>query len=94
MACAYAYANGDRPMPPEIRLAGAVERFGAQSIYGRPLGAKEIVRMETAEGVVNAFAARAHSADWANWAIANKSASEFLNRAMKYAINLGMTNVE
>ena len=90
MARAYAYANSDGPMPQETRLANLIRRFGAESIYGRPLGANEIRRMEMSESVIDIYQERELSGDWGAWAESNPEKSKFLNWALKCAVELGM----
>ena len=89
MAAAYAYADGGQ-MPAEIRLLREVDRFGAQAVFGRTLGAKEIRRMMIAENIVNAYRARAASENWAAWETDNPQVAALLNAAMKAAIDEGL----
>jgi hypothetical protein len=56
---------------PELELLAAVDRFGAQAVFGRPLGVGEIKRMRMAEDVVKAYASRAKAGDWVAWADGN-----------------------
>lgn len=39
------------PLPDDLRAGRLVDRFGAQNIYGRPLGYREIARITLAENV-------------------------------------------
>lgn len=91
MAAAYAYADGGQ-MPPEIRLLHAVDRFGAQAVFGRTLGAGEIRRMMVAENIVNCFRARTASSNWAAWETENKAEAKLLQVALKAAIDEGLIN--
>lgn len=89
MAAAYAYADGG-PMPTEIRLLRAVDRFGAQAVFGRTLGATEIRQMMVAENIINCFRARATSENWVAWEKENPEKVALLNAAMKAAIDEGL----
>lgn len=88
MARAYAYAAGDGPAPMELQALRAIDRFGAPSIWGRPLGVGEVTRMGAVERIVAAFHARQKSENWAAWAHDNPEANGLLN----YAERLGGEN--
>ena len=90
MARAYAFAKGDGPLPTEIRLANVVQRFGSESVYGRPLGAKEIRQMELSENVIMFFREKYAQSNQAEWANQNPYANDLLMHALKCAIDLGM----
>ncbi len=68
MGRAYAFAEGGAPMPAEVELSNAVQKYGALSIYGRPFTAKEIEHINIAENVVRTYQNRSQSGDWAEWA--------------------------
>ena len=86
MARAYLYADGDGPEPRELDAMRAIRAFGAEAVWGRPLGVGEIRRMVVAENIVQAYRARAaHSDGWAAWASANPDANRLLNLAMRLA---------
>lgn len=89
MARAYAYANGDGPLPNEIRIARLVERFGADSIYGRPLGAKEIINIELAEDVILLYEEKSKQANQAEWANNHPFENDLLMCALRCAVDLG-----
>lgn len=82
MAAAYAYADGG-PISAEIRLLRNVDRFGAQAVFGRTLGAKEIRQMLTAEAIVQAYHERAASENWAAWEQDNPGRAALLHKAMR-----------
>ena len=92
MAAAYAYADGGQ-MPAELRLLHEIDRFGAQAVFGRPLGAGEMRRMMIAETIVNLYRARAAAENWAAWETANPELAALLNAALKAAIDEGLINV-
>ena len=92
MAAAYACADGGHPAPPELRLLREIDRFGAQAVFGRPLGAKEMRQMMVAEGIVHAYHARAAAENWAAWETANPELAALLNAALKAAIDEGLLN--
>ena len=83
MAEAYAWANGDGPQPEELILLGYIDRFGAQSVLGRVLSAKEIRGMILAENVVRAYRERQSAQDWVTWARDNDAKANLLNEAME-----------
>ena len=45
-----------------------IDRFGAQAVLGRTLGAGEMRRMAAAERIVNAYQSRKKADSWAEWA--------------------------
>ena len=90
MAVVYAYADGGHPAPPELRLLREIDRFGAQAVFGRPLGAGEMRRMMIAETIVHAYRARAAAENWAAWETANPELAALLNAALKAAIDEGL----
>lgn len=69
----------------ELTLLRLVERFGAPSVLGRPLYAREIIRMNAAENVYKAKYTSEHSDNWAEWARENKHAAELLAKVTKLA---------
>ena len=83
MAAAYAYADNSGPIPQELRLLNAIDRFGASEVLGRPLGAGEIRRMRLAENVVAAYRSRQNSTNWATWAKENPDMNHLLITAME-----------
>lgn len=86
MARAYLFADGDGPEPRELDALRAIRVFGAEAVWGRPLGVGEIKRMTVAESIVRAHVGRAtHKAGWAAWAAANPGQNALLNAAMKMA---------
>ena len=85
MAAALQYAEGDGHLPAEIELLSAVDRFGAQSVFGRAIGAGEIRRMNTSESIIRAVRDRERAENWAEWARANPGEARLLARATKAA---------
>ena len=83
MSSAYAFAEGDAPIPDEVVLARSIERYGAQAVYGRTLSFHEIRMMTMAENIVNAHQARKRSESWAEWAEKNPGLAELLGVAGK-----------
>lgn len=47
----WAYVADGGPQPEEIRAGRLIDRFGAQSVYGRPLGYLEMRRITVAENI-------------------------------------------
>jgi hypothetical protein len=68
IAAAYRYAEDGGVIPREIEAGILIDRFGAQAVYGRTLGVKEIRRIAAAENVVNSYRSRQASTDWYAWA--------------------------
>ena len=58
-----------------------VEKYGAQSVYGRTLSANEISRMEYADMMVNIFESRKNSNNWAAWVTEHPLWVDRLNEA-------------
>ena len=95
MGRAYAYAAGDAPMPGEIELGNAVDRYGGMAVYGRTIGAGEMRAISLAEGVVNAFNTSDQSEeDLADWSKDNKGLADLLGLALREAIDLGLIDGE
>lgn len=66
-------------------MLAAVDRFGAQAVFGRVIGAGEIRRMNTAEAIVRAYRDRERAENWAEWARDNREQAALLARAAKAA---------
>lgn len=71
-------------LSPELRLIANINRYGVESVMGRPLGHHEILCMNTAETIITAYNERAKAADWVKWGQENSS-SRLLNEAMRLA---------
>jgi len=54
-------------MPREIELGRLIDRFGAQAVMGRALGAKEIKRIMAAEYIVKAYESMTKAENYAAW---------------------------
>lgn len=87
IALAYLYAEGDcqGPPPRELQLLYAINRFGAQAVMGRSLGAGEIKRMSAAENIVNWFRERTKAINWATWSKENPGKAHMLEVAAQIA---------
>ena len=92
MGRAYAFAEGGAPMPAEVELSNAVQKYGALSIYGRPFTAKEIEHINIAENVVRTYQNRSQSGDMAEWAKNNKNSADLLGLAFRQAQKMGLIN--
>lgn len=62
-----------------------IDRFGAEAVMGRTLGAGEIRRMVAADNVLRAYRSRAHAENWAKWAAENPALNRILNEAIRLA---------
>lgn len=92
MGRAYAWVEGGAPMPADVEISNAVQKYGALSIYGRPFTAKEIEHINIAENIVRAYQNRAQSKDMAEWAKNNKSSADLLGLAFRQAEKMGLIN--
>ena len=90
MGAAYAYAAGELPMPPDVELANAVDRFGGMAVFGRTIGALEMRRISLSENIGNAYQAREKADDWAEWSAGNQGAADLLGLALRAALDLGL----
>lgn len=75
MVAAYRAAESGRPVPDEIaddlEAARLIDRFGAQVVFGRPMGYEELQRImwaENANAIYRAYIGRQASNNWAEWA--------------------------
>lgn len=91
-ACAYAYANGDRPYPAILQIADAVQDFGAQAIFGGVMTALDVVEITTAMRVLNCYRERdqAMKKNIGDWADKNKGKHDLLVWARQMAIEYEM----
>ncbi len=85
IAAAYRYAEGGGVIPREIELGRMVNRFGAQAIFGRAIGAREIHRITMAETIVRLFRERERAENWAAWVVNNPAEAELLSKAAELA---------
>lgn len=87
IAAAYKFAVGDGDMPQEIEMGRLIDRFGAQAVLGRPMGAKEIRRIMAAEYVLNAYRSMTSSENYAAWVNDHPQEAELLSQAAKLVTN-------
>jgi len=80
LTSAYLYASEGGRKPHELQTAYFIERYGIAAIYGRPLFAGEIYRMNAAKNVFDAYIGRKQSDNWAEWSQKNPRAAELLGR--------------
>ena len=72
-------------MPWQMKLAQQVTRYGAQSIIGRTMTAREVREIDLLETIVALHKSRADSLDWAQWATDNPHGKRMLEKAyMEY----------
>ena len=84
-AAAYRYAEGGGVTPREIELGRMINRFGAQAVFGRAMGAAEIRRIEISERIVRLYIEREKSDNWAAWVMNNPGDAELLSMAAELA---------
>lgn len=70
-------------------LYNSVSHYGAQAVFGRPLGAWEIRMMNFANNVVTAYEAKHRAENQADWAKENKDLENTLMRALDAALEEG-----
>ena len=80
---AYAWAKGDGPRPVELEAWQAINAYGAAGLYGRPLGVREVRRMELGARVVRLYQSFHAAKDWLAWQSDHPKDFEFLTFAMK-----------
>lgn len=78
IAEAYAYADGGGGLPKELRLAQYIDRFGAQAVLGRLMGAGEIRRIDMAERIIRIYQSRKQAANWKEWVGSHPKEAELL----------------
>lgn len=89
LAYRYAESGGEGEPPAEIKLLRAIERFGVHGVYGRPLTANEIKRMNVSQNIINWFNERATSQNWATWNMEHRDYARILSDASKVANDYG-----
>ena len=67
-----------------------IDRFGAQAVFGRPLGVDEITSMRVVENIILSVKARERASDYAKWVTDNPEAQELISDARKYAKDEGL----
>ena len=77
-------------MPEEIRLANAIEKYGAFSVFGRSMSALEIQRIGIAENIVNICVIRGKAVNAAVWETDHPEHAKLFKRAMKLAMDMGL----
>jgi hypothetical protein len=85
MSAVYAYARDGGPKPKELEWMQLIDRFGAQAVLGRALGAGEMRRGMLAEAVYRAYRGYTAAADRAKWESENPEAYKLYLTAMKLA---------
>ena len=85
IANAYKYAEGIGGIPREIELGAIIDRFGAQAVFGRAIGAGEIRRIAISERIVRSYRDREKSENWAAWVVNNPHEAELLSIAAELA---------
>lgn len=87
IALAYRYAESDceGEAPKDLQLLWAIQKYGAQAIYGRTLGRMEIKRMTASENILNLFKERSKSVNWAAWSTSNPAEARMLEAAAQIA---------
>jgi hypothetical protein len=78
---------GEGDIPKELRLAGYINRFGAQAVLGRAISAKEVKHITAAENVVNIYHSMQNAQNAAEWAGSNPDAADLIDYAIKLVKN-------
>ena len=74
---------GEGEIPKEIKLARMIDRFGAQAVLGRLMGAGEINRILMAERVVRVYKSMKAASNATEWAVSNPNESQLMDYAMR-----------
>jgi hypothetical protein len=91
MVAAWNHLEGGDPKPNELILLDYIDRYGAQAVVGRTLGAGELRSMTVAGNVRQAYVSRMNYRDkdgaenWTEWARNNPEMSQLLNHAAMLA---------
>ncbi|HOU45288.1 MAG TPA: hypothetical protein PLU04_13270 [Anaerolineaceae bacterium] len=85
MAAVWQFLEGGSRCPAELEAAHAVERYGAQPIYGRTLTMTEARRLAVAIDIETAYKARKQAENIAEWAKKHPESNDLLLRAMRCA---------
>lgn len=90
MASAYIYADGGRNDPPKyVMLSNSVSAYGAQAVFGRPLGNWEVRMMNIASNVTSAYKAKQRAENQAEWAKENPGRENTIALALEAALKQG-----
>ena len=84
MSSAYAFAEGGDPTD-ELKLGWAINKYGAQSVYGRTLSFQELRMLDLADNIVKIYRERAQADNWAKWAEDNPQKARLIGIAGKLA---------
>jgi hypothetical protein len=77
-------AKGD-PTPNELITGWAINKYGAQAVYGRAISFHELRMLDLADNIVRAYKERERAEDWAKWAEDNPEKNRLLAHAGKLA---------
>lgn len=92
-AAAYSHADGGPVLSPELEMWQQIQTYGAQAVYGRPMGAGEIRHINKAREVYGLYIDRQNAENWSAWAKQNRYGNRVLTDAMKAARDYGwLTN--
>jgi hypothetical protein len=90
IALVYQYVSeGGENVPGDLQLAWAIKKYGTESVYGRPLGAGEIRRINMAENIYDSYLEREHSENWVTWAREHQEKARLLDWAAKVTRDYG-----
>lgn len=76
-------------MPMELEAAYRIQHYGAEAVFGRPLGYGEMRRMTLAENIVADFEARRKSGNWVSWEIEHPDEADLLKECERLASDAG-----
>lgn len=84
---AYRYAEdpGQNRQPGELEIYNAIQRYGVQAVYGRPLTYAEINQMDYALGIVGLYRQSMAADNLVTWSINNPQGAALLNEAARLA---------
>jgi len=69
-----------------LTLKANLELYGgALNVLGRPLGAKEIFRINYIDNILHAYDSRKRAENWATWTQENRDMARMLNKVQRIA---------
>jgi hypothetical protein len=92
MAQSYAYAAGRGLEPIEHRIIRAINKYGAEVVYGRPMGAFEIRILEIVQNIVNGKLSMDSAENLVEWKTKNEYITNLVSIARREALTLGLVN--
>ena len=84
MARAYAYCEGDEPIPECVHLGHAIEKYGVEAVTGEKILRVRLHRdINMANNVLHAYESRKQSDNWVEWQSENLELFNILEEARR-----------